>query len=540
MATLPISAYYYFPKEKALILENVTPISETEAYIFGTIETSKIALLKKHSILMDFHQDPSKMTAGIPRSIGASLTGRRSVQLRSVTKMETPYPQTTQLYLIQLMGPLLPAWKTELTKNHVALRELMQYNAYKVKTNEPKVFEALKFITDYRPFAMVDKELVLQRSVSSYFDLFASQSIVVGLYDIRLHRDASIDAFLSFLKAHKISILEQSGRKFRVRIKKEEVLILLGRHEAVYGVEEYVKPVLHNYLARESLHIDVAEEDRFLIDSSLTGAGEIVGVADTGIDADHPDLKERILKVTAWGRHNDTSDPNGHGTHVSGSIVGNGSCSEGKIKGMAPEAQLFFQSLLDDNGGISGIPHDLAELFQEAYDAGVRVHNNSWGSATESEYRFNSLEVDEFVHTHRDMLLVISAGNEGTAFSPRNSNPGFVDWLSLGSPATAKNALCVGASRSARTQGGFSKLTHGMAWPDKYPEQPIKDFLISGDTEGMAGFSSRGPCGNESRIKPDVVAPGTDIASTRSAQAPTSNFWGPYPKNRKYAFMGGT
>ncbi len=63
---------------------------------------------------------------------------------------------------------------------------------------------------------------------------------------------------------------------------------------------------------------------------------------------------------------------------------------------------------------------------------------------------------------------------------------------------------------------------------------------ISGDVEGLAGFSSRGPCGNESRIKPDVVAPGTDIASTKSSIAPTANFWGPYPKNRMYAFMGGT
>lgn len=540
MATLLVSAYYYFLKEKELILENMTPISETEAYIFGTLETSKIALLKKHSILMDFHRNPSEQTTGIPRSIGTPSKGQRSVQLRSVTKVQTPYPHETNFYLIQLMGPLLPSWKTELINNHVELREMMEPNIYKVKTREPNALKELQFISDYRPFAMVDKEMVLKRSVSSYFDLFASPSIVAGVYDVRLHRDANTKEFVAFLKTRKIPVLEQSGIKFRIRIKQEEELILLGQQETVYGVEEYVKPVLHNYLARKSLHIDVSEEDRFLIDISLTGAGEIVGVADTGIDAEHPDLKDRILKATAWGRSNDTSDPNGHGTHVSGSIVGNGISSNGKIKGMAPEAKLFFQSLLDNEGGISGIPHDLAELFQEAYDAGVRVHNNSWGSATESEYRFNSLEVDEFVYNHKDMLLVISAGNEGTAFNPRNSDAGFVDWLSLGSPATAKNAICVGACRSARTTGGFSNLTYGTAWPDKYPDQPIKDLLISGDPEGMAGFSSRGPCGNESRIKPDVVAPGTDIASTYSAEAPTSNFWGPYPHNRKYAFMGGT
>jgi hypothetical protein len=61
----------------------------------------------------------------------------------------------------------------------------------------------------------------------------------------------------------------------------------------------------------------------------------------------------------------------------------------------------------------------------------------------------------------------------------------------------------------------------------------------------MAAFSSRGPC-DDFRIKPDVVAPGTDIASTRSSLAPISHFWGRYPAspalpvNPNYAFDGGT
>jgi iron(III) transport system substrate-binding protein len=61
---------------------------------------------------------------------------------------------------------------------------------------------------------------------------------------------------------------------------------------------------------------------------------------------------------------------------------------------------------------------------------------------------------------------------------------------------------------------------------------------VSGDPKAMAAFSSRGPC-DDRRIKPDVVAPGTDIVSTRSATAPLSHFWGPH-QNAKYAYMGGT
>ena len=54
----------------------------------------------------------------------------------------------------------------------------------------------------------------------------------------------------------------------------------------------------------------------------------------------------------------------------------------------------------------------------------------------------------------------------------------------------------------------------------------------------MAAFSSRGPC-DSYRIKPDVVAPGTDVLSCKSKLAPLRNYWGPH-SNPRYAFMGGT
>jgi serine protease AprX len=60
-----------------------------------------------------------------------------------------------------------------------------------------------------------------------------------------------------------------------------------------------------------------------------------------------------------------------------------------------------------------------------------------------------------------------------------------------------------------------------------------------GDPESLAAFSSRGPC-DDRRIKPDIVASGTNIASTKSSIAPLAKFWGPYPQNARYAFMGGT
>ena len=152
----------------------------------------------------------------------------------------------------------------------------------------------------------------------------------------------------------------------------------------------------------------------------------------------------------------------------------------------------------------------------------------------------NSVEVDEFVAGHRDMLIVIFAGNEGVAQAPRNNSAaGFVDWLSIGSPASCKNALTVGASRSDRSSGGFSQMTYDAAWPGNFLDAFIAGELISGDPECLDAFSSRGPC-DDRRIKPVLVGPDTDIVSTKSSLVPLRNFWGAYPNNPRYAFNGGT
>lgn len=199
---------------------------------------------------------------------------------------------------------------------------------------------------------------------------------------------------------------------------------------------------------------------------------------------------------------------------------------------------------------LSGLPVALKTLFDQAYSAGARIHNNSWGSFAKSFYRMSSREVDDYVHQNRDMLVVISAGNEGSTANPsaparRNSAPGFVDWYSVGAPATSKNGLTVGASQSDISPGGFSHLTHNKVWPTKFPVVlPVMpgdaaSQKVSGDSSEMAGFSSRGP-GAALQIKPDVVAPGTDIVSARSSAAPGSNFSGPFSGNPKYGHMCGT
>jgi hypothetical protein len=140
---------------------------------------------------------------------------------------------------------------------------------------------------------------------------------------------------------------------------------------------------------------------------------------------------------------------------------------------------------------------------------------------------------------HPDMLLVFAAGNDGY-----DSGDGVVDPDSMGSPATAKNMLTVGAAESDRPpgSGGFSSSTYGSKWPIDYPSAPINGDFISQSAsltnQGISAFSSRGPT-DDGRIKPDVVAPGNDVVSVRSRASGASSGWG-VNANTNYNFNGGT
>lgn len=135
------------------------------------------------------------------------------------------------------------------------------------------------------------------------------------------------------------------------------------------------------------------------------------------------------------------------------------------------------------------------------------------------------------------MIILFSAGNSGV---DADAN-GYVDQDSIGSPGTAKNCITSGASDNERTTGGYNPggpcSTWYECWGSDYPTNPTRDDRISDTRQELAAFSSRGPT-DDGRIKPDVVAPGTNILSTRSQYASETG-WGTYPNNY-YMYMGGT
>ncbi len=259
----------------------------------------------------------------------------------------------------------------------------------------------------------------------------------------------------------------------------------------------------------------------------LDGAGEIVGVADSGIDTGVAatllaDFTGRVVNIRstvdkALFGVADGADLNNHGTHVCGSIASNGANSNGSIRGMAPAAQLTVLSMGPNSGSGLSVPADLVTgIFDDAYADGARIHSNSWGASNNlGRYTAFSEDVDDFVWNHRDMLIVIAAGNSGPGAS------------TVSAPGTAKNCLTVGASESVRPLPAAISIDPNLqdadfnsATPDINSPLSIADVGLQADNaDDIATFSSHGPLNDtgDTRTKPDIVAPGTFILSCRSS-----------------------
>ncbi|MCL5105372.1 MAG: S8 family serine peptidase [Armatimonadetes bacterium] len=332
---------------------------------------------------------------------------------------------------------------------------------------------------------------------------------------------------------------DSSGKALRV-LADQSQLVELAKSSAVAWIEPYVQPKLCNNAAGIISGIPDVRDNL-----GLYGAGQVVGVADAGLDSGDvstisADFSGRVNKTYALRRPNAWSDLNGHGTHTTGSFLGSGVLSgsnpalhsyNNSFAGVAPEASLVFQSIGDD-GQYVFPPLHLTELFQPAYDDGARVHSNSWGSAVNGQYTVYSNEVDQFVWDHKDFTLVFAVGNEAQDVN----QDGVVEKDCLYAPATAKNCISVGATENNRTSGGY-QMGYGIAWPSSYPSSPIKYDLVSNDPNGMAAFSGRGPT-DDGRVKPDICAPGTNIISCRTHATNSSAGWGTY--NSDYIYWGGT
>jgi serine protease AprX len=217
---------------------------------------------------------------------------------------------------------------------------------------------------------------------------------------------------------------------------------------------------------------------------SITGRNVTVAVLDTGIDGTHHDLSNRVIhniklvdtQSVGVGFSYPSNSPNlpntdqlyGHGTFVAGLIAGNGSASNGKYAGVAPDARLIGLGAGDLT--LVYVLNGLDYLLANQATLGVQVLNCSFSANTVYDTN-DPVNVATRMLTQAGVNVVVSAGNTGPGAS------------SLNPYAVAPWVVSVGAT----------------------------------DTRGqIANFSSRGAFAN-SLFRPTLVAPGVNVVSLRGS-----------------------
>ena len=431
-----------------------------------------------------------------------------------------PDISTSPYYLVQFSGPVEATWLDQVRALGGDVLGYVPDNTHVVRlpaaavapvTSLPAVRWVGPYLNEYKLAPALDGVIVARsnQAVNAYVVAFPGED---G------------EKLAAALKAVGASITQQAetalGPIFEIQVQ-ASALASIAQMDGVSWIEETLPMQTGNAEGRQVMGAHQVWQNY-----GYFGKDQIVAVSDSGLSVQEsisPDFAGRLIRAYAPSEMNLASaqcqskttwtDLNGHGTHVAGSVLGSGARS-GSVAatrsyttshaGVAPEAQLVFMALNTDGSGSIQCIDINGDFLARGYENGARISTNSWGANSQGGYNLISSLVDDYVWKHKDYLVLFAAGNSG---------PGA---QTVGAPGTAKNVLTVGATENNRPALGDSD---------------------GDDPNQIASFSSRGPTA-DNRIKPEVMAPGTWILSTRAAQAPDGSFWANF--NADYAYMGGT
>lgn len=207
-----------------------------------------------------------------------------------------------------------------------------------------------------------------------------------------------------------------------------------------------------------------------------TGKGKTIAIIDTGIHP-HEDLAGRITAFADFvNGQTEPYDDNGHGTHCAGDAAGNGSLSNGKYMGPAPEANLVGVKVLNKMGAgsLSTVIEGINWCVQNRTLHKIDIISLSLGSDAVEPANEDPVVKAVNIAWDNGIVVCVAAGNSGS--EPKT----------IASPGISTKVITVGAVDDHNN--------------------------VNRSNDTIAEFSSRGPT-IDGKVKPDLVTPGVDIIS---------------------------
>ena len=284
-----------------------------------------------------------------------------------------------------------------------------------------------------------------------------------------------IEAIESDLKAHGAAVLNRLWLTHSVvaRATTNQVEVAAAR-----GDVGSVIAVKRSFVACLDVSRPLIGANQVASNLGFTGNGVTVAIIDTGVDTTHPALAGVVTSqqdFTGMG----IGDGVGHGTHCAGIVASQNE----NFRGIAPGVTIQDFRMMDNVGASD--PTWAIAAVQAAVTAGVNIASNSWGWSHMGGWECPEGHCDlcnaADAAVTAGVVFVVAAGNEGED--------------GCGGSSADTQLRCPGNARLAIT------------------------VAASDDADHIAAFSSNGPT-PDGRAKPDITAPGVDIASCMPRHKP--------------------
>jgi subtilisin-like proprotein convertase family protein/subtilisin family serine protease len=445
-------------------------------------------------------------------------------------------------YIVQARGAVDAAFRMALTEAGATLVSFIPNNAWLVRASSDIAGRLaghgrVQSVLAWEPYYKLKDDLLVLAVEQKPLPAEAKLNLLV-------FADAQQEVSQQ-LEQMNVTVLRQDASPFGtvVTVEPPENWVPLAHLAGVQLLEEAYRRAAVNDLTRVRIGVatnTITGTNHF----GLTGANVMVNVNDFAVDALHPDLLGRVFGGPLGG----LIDLDGHGTHVAGIIAGSGAMStnvlnaRGSInpattnqyRGMAPAARIFSQAVGE---GLGSVPD--RTIQEGAALTNAFISNNSWVYLGANTYSLAAASYDAAVRDSlpgvigsQPLIYVFAAGNTGEGGDEgTGGRPG-----SVRAPGTAKNVITVGAVELPRDiTNVVEKITGGTT----NKSTPWKNMTSSANH--VAGFSARGNVGIGiegpfGRFKPDVVAPGTFVISTRSQDWDELEYYNPTNYNYNTLF----